>query len=904
VTWWRQADWADYSALSTDPSVARLTMTAAANSLDGPISLDTATEALAEAISTPEVVYSFSRADDEPSYSIWAADAIEVFEDTARTLVSKGVPGVVAVDRARLVFGVPEVDHEYIKAASNLSLLRSDLVNVADETLARFLAPYALDTVVKDDDFDENEVNRDAKGRFAPEGGSRNAGPQIDGYTEDGVAYRIINGNMYAVDVATANATAEEKPKAQEEAKAKDTDAAILTYAAKQARADRINRILRVQGAQKKQQAQIAAAAKAEAARKAAEKARAKAAADAAATTASQVGNQTARASTGATERLRAHANLDIDALRKIVAGREMKAELEALARGPSGPPPEPTRGLPPLDEESWLEFGIEFSSLMNTFNSVRRMGYLGPGEEATIELSGRDVKDAIRTLPGPLNDPHGNPGFRPLLQDGDHRLVNGAALLNDIMEYANQATPLNFNVLNSSDLMRYEDEIRRRSIVAIGNAATNSDVVVDVQTAYEPDKPPQIELVAVPAQDVINAAARFAMLRASQDQQRPSTLFMEGTFLEPVHSEALGARTLSGPTTTIEVVSTDNQPVGLAYEFLISKSDAVAEAWDESQVERDLAGRFAREGGALTAVAAPSLDAAKRAERAYRIRRVQAIQSKQKAQRAVALPAAGTQSTPVAAQAVAQQTAPKKQAAVENLRAHVTHDVAALQAEAQARREATQAKQATAPSTASLSATATTAAEAVATAPARASAVSSRVATTNASAKATATAQATSAASAVGNANAAVRKKPKAQAVPELITVIGDNGPLYRAMQKERIRLGQGESADTRSVIVPPDALRKVKYAVYAKRDEGFVPDSHNSVHFTPSSVHRLESARMRWTSKGDEIRFDLDGSGTVDDPFDVGPIRVPHQDEPGTGRSGVTILKSAGKRLAPRRR
>lgn len=157
--WWRDERWRDAAARVTDPSSARLALTAAAA---GAGSRDEVVKAAA----SPEVVAAFHACGDDGAYAPWAAACMESYDAVVKSLEAGGLLPQVAARRASLAFGAPVVDQRFLRAAGDLSLSDADVAAVADQVLAEELAPFARAGVGKADDFDESDVRRDDAGRF------------------------------------------------------------------------------------------------------------------------------------------------------------------------------------------------------------------------------------------------------------------------------------------------------------------------------------------------------------------------------------------------------------------------------------------------------------------------------------------------------------------------------------------------------------------------------------------------------------------------------------------------------------------------------------------------------------------------------------------------------------------
>ena len=248
--WWRDDDWTDYAELVRDPSSARLMLTAAAGHLH-PWSCESGLEAVNAAAARPEVVTAFHAAGDDRSYPAAAADSVDTWTATVGALMARGLPEPIAVRRSMLVFGLPEVDIDYLSTAAVPGVDDETLLAAADEALARGLAHTVADPVSKDDPtWDESEVVRDAKGRFAHEGARpavRNVGGRAVAVSQAVAERKKV---ARAEPVATAQADSEQLAYlAQTAAKREAKEAKALARRKRLARINRVNAVNSVQAA-------------------------------------------------------------------------------------------------------------------------------------------------------------------------------------------------------------------------------------------------------------------------------------------------------------------------------------------------------------------------------------------------------------------------------------------------------------------------------------------------------------------------------------------------------------------------------------------------------------------------------------------------------------------------------
>lgn len=241
MSWWRSDDWQDVIADSTDPAVARLALTAAAGRSVG-------FDALAQAAESPAVVYAYNRAGADEAYAADVVAALDVYDRTTTALMAAGMPESIASSRAALVFGIPDVDGQYLAVARQTVMPSDILVATADEALARAFAHLVPDKVTKADDmWDEAEVNRDEAGRFAPEGVAARQ------------AFRVVGGRKVAISTKTQV----DRQDQVEQKKATNTDKQMLDALAErnkderkyaeQKRAKRLQRLNRLRGMQVQQ---------------------------------------------------------------------------------------------------------------------------------------------------------------------------------------------------------------------------------------------------------------------------------------------------------------------------------------------------------------------------------------------------------------------------------------------------------------------------------------------------------------------------------------------------------------------------------------------------------------------------------------------------------------------------
>lgn len=174
-------------------------------------------EVLAKACEDPTVVYAFDRAGDNPSYPEWVASALDTYAFHYESLVSADVPGAAAAHRAALVFGMTSPDMKYLSYARRLELPDDVLTMVADQHLIEHVSPYAGSVGKSDERWNESEVRRDARGRFAAEGGT---------------AYAVVGGRKVAVGVSNRPPEAPAAAAAVEDRQLDDD--AMLQHAARQ----------------------------------------------------------------------------------------------------------------------------------------------------------------------------------------------------------------------------------------------------------------------------------------------------------------------------------------------------------------------------------------------------------------------------------------------------------------------------------------------------------------------------------------------------------------------------------------------------------------------------------------------------------------------------------------------
>lgn len=546
-------------------------------------------EAVAKACSSPEVVSAFHAAGDDSSYPGWAAESIDNWESNRGSLIAAGVPASLASRRAALVLGTTEPSPEFLKLASAVGTPESYLEEAADSALALELSQY-VGSVAKADEWDESEVNRDEGGRFAREQGT-------------GERVRNIGGRQYKVSVSEAVQRTEQR---EEKVERSQTDQEILqarsehgearSAKAKEKRAKRLKRLQRV-NATREQQAKVEAEKKRQQ-----EKAQ------------RREGTAIGRMEASSKRRL-------VDAQRRMGA-RSKKVQTPD--------------DRPPLVDATYEDYGRDAAAVIGA-------GNLGLGSEPTIVYIEDSTKRVYTSAAG-TEYPFTSQGQFDIITDSDADTQTAADLhefLGDVLQVMNVG-------MSSHDLTgpdekenanTFSDAVFKESVTNLisdlnerlgeyRGELRNTHMAVDQVEVKDKHGITQEVTVLVPLEVLktnykLGINAGVAGVAISSDSSNPfyARRTKSSEDFEPLFSARIRVNQHGHPTMRFDdaVVLKSDEPRARS----VSRAP-VEEGWDESEVNRDQAGRFSSEQAAADRSAAQQ----QRKARQKRLRRIRAGQS------------------------------------------------------------------------------------------------------------------------------------------------------------------------------------------------------------------------------------------------------------------------------------